>query len=45
MERIARGDVRAARYVSKVFSLQEIGQAFEFHESRQGLKVIVDPQA
>ncbi len=45
MELIARGDVRATRYVSKVFPLQEIGQAFEFHEARRGLKVIVDPHA
>jgi L-iditol 2-dehydrogenase len=44
VELIARGDVRAARYVSKVFPLREIRQAFEFHESRQGLKVIVNPQ-
>jgi L-iditol 2-dehydrogenase len=45
VELIARGDVRADRYVSAVFPLQEIRQAFEFHESRQGMKVIVDPQA
>lgn len=44
VELIARGDVRAARYVSAVFPLRDIQQAFEFHESRQGLKVIVDPQ-
>ena len=41
---IARGDVQAARYVSKVFPLQRINDAFEFHESRKGLKVVVDPQ-
>ncbi len=44
VELITRGDVRAARYVSKVFPLQRINEAFAFHESRQGLKVIVDPQ-
>jgi L-iditol 2-dehydrogenase len=44
VELIARGDVRARRYVTKVFPLNEIREAFEFHESRQGLKVIVDPQ-
>ena len=41
---IARGDVQAARYVSAVFPLQRINDAFAFHESRQGLKVVVDPQ-
>lgn len=44
VELIARGDVKAARYVSKVFSLKRINDAFEFHESRKGLKVVVDPQ-
>ena len=40
---IARGDVRAARYISKIFPLDEIKHAFEYHESRRGLKVMVDP--
>jgi len=41
---IARGDVSASRYISRVFPLDEINDAFRFHESRKGLKVIVDPQ-
>jgi L-iditol 2-dehydrogenase len=40
---IARGDVRGSRYVSKIFPLDEIKRAFDYHESRQGLKVVVDP--
>jgi len=45
LQLIARGDVRASRYISKVFPLREIKQAFQFHESRRGLKVVVDPQS
>jgi L-iditol 2-dehydrogenase len=40
---IVRGDVQATRYLSKVFPLKEIERAFEYHESRRGLKVVVDP--
>jgi L-iditol 2-dehydrogenase len=40
---IARGAVRAAAYVSKVFPLEAIAEAFAYHESRAGLKVIVAP--
>ncbi len=40
---IAAGQVRAAEYVSRVFPLEEIREAFSFHESRRGLKVVVEP--
>jgi L-iditol 2-dehydrogenase len=40
---IARGAVRAKKYVSAVFDLDKIGEAFEYHESRRGLKVLVAP--
>jgi L-iditol 2-dehydrogenase len=43
LELIARGDVRARRYVSATFALAEIEKAFAYHESRQGLKVVVIP--
>jgi L-iditol 2-dehydrogenase len=42
---IARGEVRAARYISARFPLTDILQAFRYHESRQGLKVLVQPWA
>jgi L-iditol 2-dehydrogenase len=45
VELIARSEVHAARYISAVFPLAEIRQALAYHESRQGLKVVVDPQA
>lgn len=41
---IAQGAVRAGRYVSRTFSLDGVREAFAFHESRQGLKVVVRPQ-
>ncbi len=41
---IARGRVSASRYLSRTFALAEIADALAFHESRQGLKVIVAPQ-
>lgn len=41
---IARGQVQAKRYISAVFPLERIQEAFDFHESRRGLKVIVAPQ-
>ncbi len=41
---IARGRVSAARYVSAAFPLADIREALAYHESRQGLKVIVAPQ-
>jgi len=40
---ISSGYVQADKYISKVFPLEEIQQAFAYHESRQGLKVIVRP--
>jgi L-iditol 2-dehydrogenase len=40
---ITRGAVRAARYISSVYPLEGIRDALDFHESRQGLKVIVAP--
>ena len=40
---IARGAVRARNYISKVFPLEKTAEAFAFHESRAGLKVIVAP--
>jgi len=40
---IARGAVQAKKYISRVFSLDETREAFAFHESRAGLKVIVAP--
>ncbi len=40
---IAQGRISAKRYISKVFALEEIKQAFDFHESRQGLKTLVAP--
>jgi len=40
---IARNSVRAKRYISRTFPLREIKAAFDFHESREGLKVIVKP--
>ena len=40
---IAEGRISAKHYISKVFPLERIGEAFAFHESRQGLKTIVAP--
>jgi len=40
---IGRGAVHAKSYVSAVFPLAGIRDALAFHESRQGLKVIVAP--
>lgn len=40
---IAGGFVSAQNYVSKTFSLDQIQEAFNYHESREGLKVIVNP--
>jgi L-iditol 2-dehydrogenase len=40
---IARGSVTAKSYVSEVFPLEKIADAFAYHESRAGLKVIVAP--
>ena len=40
---IADGVVHAERYVRQTFPLQDIQKAFDYHESRQGLKVVVKP--
>ena len=40
---IRDGIVHAAEYVSKVYSLDDIQDAFRYHESREGLKVVVKP--
>ncbi len=40
---IADGIVHAPKYISKTFPLAQIREAFAYHESRQGLKVIVRP--
>jgi L-iditol 2-dehydrogenase len=41
---IARGAVQAKSYLSALYPLEKITEAFAFHESRKGLKVIVAPQ-
>ena len=41
---IAKGDIDTKKYISKYFPLDDIVKAFEFHESREGMKVIVKPQ-
>ena len=43
MDLIAGGFVNAQAYVSKNFSLDQIQEAFNYHESREGLKVVVNP--
>jgi len=40
---IAAGSMQARKYISRVFPLEKTAEAFAFHESRQGLKVIVAP--
>jgi L-iditol 2-dehydrogenase len=40
---IAGGAVHARSYISTVFPLEKIADAFAYHESRAGLKVIVAP--
>ncbi|HET6452532.1 MAG TPA: alcohol dehydrogenase catalytic domain-containing protein [Spirochaetia bacterium] len=40
---IARGAVQAKKYVSAVFPLEKTADAFAYHESRAGLKVVVAP--
>ena len=40
---IARGAVQAKKYISAVYPLEKTAEAFDFHESRRGLKVIVAP--
>ena len=43
VDMIARGDVDAPAYLSKRFSLEDITEAFAYHESRSGLKAIIEP--
>jgi L-iditol 2-dehydrogenase len=40
---IARGAVHARKYISALFLLEKTPDAFAYHESRAGLKVIVAP--
>jgi L-iditol 2-dehydrogenase len=40
---ISRGEMQAKKYISRVFPLDGIRDALEYHESRKGLKVIVAP--
>ena len=40
---IANGYVNTGKYVSKTFPLSEIEEAFAYHESRRGLKIVVKP--
>jgi L-iditol 2-dehydrogenase len=42
---ISQGAVQAHKYISASFPLEQIAEAFRFHESRQGLKVVVRPGA
>ena len=41
---IARGAVKARSYISAVYPLEKTAEAFAFHESHRGLKVIVAPR-
>ncbi len=43
LELIRQGRVRAGKYISSTFPLSRIQGAFAYHESRQGLKVVVKP--
>jgi len=40
---ISAGAVQARKYVTRVFPIAETREAFAFHESRAGLKVVVAP--
>jgi L-iditol 2-dehydrogenase len=40
---IEQGAVQAEKYISRIFPLERIEEAFAYHESRQGLKVVVKP--
>lgn len=42
---IAGRRVRADRYITRAYPLEDIQEAFDFHESREGLKVVVRPGA
>jgi len=43
VDMISRGYVQAEKYISNTFPLDDISAAFAYHESREGLKVIVHP--
>lgn len=43
VDMLARGDVNAPWYLSARFPLDKIVDALEYHESRKGLKVIIEP--
>jgi L-iditol 2-dehydrogenase len=43
LDLIARGAVRARGYISALYPLEKTAEAFAYHESRAGLKVIVAP--
>lgn len=40
---IAGKRVHAGRYITRTYPLEDIQKAFDFHESREGLKVVVAP--
>jgi len=40
---IASGAVQARKYITRVFPIDETQEAFAFHESRAGLKILVAP--
>ena len=41
---LSQGKISAPKYISKKFPLRNIEDAFSYHESREGMKVIVKPQ-
>ncbi len=43
VDSIHKGYIHAKKYISKIFPLSDIQAAFDYHESRQGFKVIVRP--
>jgi L-iditol 2-dehydrogenase len=43
VELIAKGAVRAKNYISALFPLEKTAEAFAWHESRAGLKVLIAP--
>ena len=45
VDMLARGDVHAEWYISRSYPLDDIHKALAYHESREGLKVIVEPNA
>ena len=41
---LSQGKISSKKYISKTFPLSKIEEAFHYHESREGLKVIIKPQ-